>query len=48
MRDYHLDMLYCSSTGEEVPGDSLQNLSAAGKPILCRYDLPGIAADVDR
>jgi threonine synthase len=48
MRDHHLDLLYCSWTGDELPSDELLGLSPAGKPILCRYDLPGIAADVDR
>lgn len=48
MRDHHLDLLYCAGTGDELPIDQLHGLSPAGKPILCRYDLPGIAADIDR
>jgi threonine synthase len=36
----HLD---CASTGERYPADAVHNLSRAGKPLLVRYDLAGIA-----
>ncbi|MEE4382701.1 MAG: hypothetical protein V2J02_11945, partial [Pseudomonadales bacterium] len=39
--------LECSETGEAVPADTLQNLSPAGKPLLVRYDLTGVANAVD-
>ena len=44
----YLRALYCSQTGEDVPRDELVNLSPAGKPILCRYDLEAVARDLDR
>ena len=40
--------LECSATGARMPADSLQNLSPAGKPLLVRYDLDGMARQVDR
>jgi threonine synthase len=40
--------LECSATGEHVPADTVQGLSAAGKPLLVRYDLAGIAGALDR
>jgi threonine synthase len=40
--------LECSATGASYPADELHNLSDAGKPLLVRYDLPAIAAAVDR
>ncbi len=40
--------LECSMTGQHYPADRLHNLSDAGKPLLVRYDLPAIAAAVDR
>ncbi|TVR33965.1 MAG: threonine synthase [Nitriliruptor sp.] len=40
--------LECSMTGQHYPADQLHNLSDAGKPLLVRYDLPAIAAAVDR
>lgn len=39
--------LECSETGARVPADTLQNLSPAGKPLLVRYDLAGVANAVD-
>lgn len=48
MRPSHLQSLFCSSTGAELPVDRLHNLSPAGKPILCRYDLQAVARTVDR
>ncbi|MDO9411311.1 MAG: threonine synthase [Pseudolabrys sp.] len=35
--------LECSMTGEHYPADQIHNLSRAGKPLLVRYDLPGVA-----
>ncbi|WP_244433769.1 threonine synthase [Azospirillum sp. B506] len=40
--------LECSLTGEQYPADTIQNLSRAGKPLLVRYDLPGIARVLSR
>ncbi|MGD9768378.1 MAG: pyridoxal-phosphate dependent enzyme, partial [Pseudolabrys sp.] len=34
--------LECAYTGECVQADTLQNLSAAGKPLLVKYDLDGV------
>jgi threonine synthase len=34
--------LECSYTGETYPADQIHNLSRAGKPLLVRYDLPGV------
>jgi threonine synthase len=36
----HLD---CALTCERYPADQVHNLSRAGKPLLVRYDLPGVA-----
>ncbi len=35
--------LECSATGERYPADQLHGLSAAGKPLLVRYDLAALA-----
>jgi threonine synthase len=40
--------LECGMTGERLPADRLANLSAAGKPLLVRYDLDGIGKAVSR
>src|SRR5215467_6174381 len=40
--------LECSATGERLPARKLHNLSAAGKPLLVRYDLDRIRKDVPR
>ena len=34
--------LECGLTGERSPADRLQTVSAAGKPLLVRYDLQGV------
>ena len=34
--------LECSATGEHYPANQLQGLSAAGKPLLVRYDLAAL------
>ena len=40
--------LECSLTGERYEADQLHNLSAAGKPLLVRYDLAAIKAFLPR
>jgi threonine synthase len=40
--------LECSLTGERYAADRLQGLSAAGKPLLVRYDLDGVRATLTR
>ncbi len=40
--------LECSETGERYEADRLHNLSAAGKPLLIRYDLDGIKGALDK
>ena len=35
--------LECAYTGERHAADEVHNLSRAGKPLLVRYDLPGVA-----
>ena len=35
--------LECSETGEHYEAHTVQSLSRAGKPLLVRYDLPGVA-----
>jgi threonine synthase len=40
--------LECGMTGEQLPADTLCNLSAAGKPLLVRYDLGAVKQAVAR
>ncbi len=40
--------LECSATGTRYEPDRLYGLSEAGKPLLVRYDLDGIAAAIDK
>jgi threonine synthase len=40
--------LECSLTGERYEGDRLHNLSAAGKPLLVRYDLAALGKALSR
>ncbi|MBA4163185.1 MAG: threonine synthase [Erythrobacter sp.] len=40
--------LECSMTGERYPADRLHGLSAAGKPLLVRYDLSAAGRAVSR
>jgi threonine synthase len=40
--------LECSLTGERYEADRLHGLSAAGRPLLVRYDLAGIGKSVTR
>src|SRR5260370_41315721 len=38
----------CSLTGARQPGGRLAGLSAAGKPLLVRYDLARLAASIGK
>jgi len=40
--------LECSMTGERYEADRAHGLSRVGRPLLVRYDLPAIAAHLDR
>lgn len=40
--------LECGLTGEQLPADTIHGLSAAGRPLLVRYDLDAIQRTVDR
>lgn len=40
--------LECSATGERCEADRLHGLSAAGKPLLVRYDLEALSRSLDR
>ena len=40
--------LECAYTGERYAADRLHNLSAAGKPLLVRYDLEGVKAALSK
>ena len=40
--------LECSLTGRPYPAGEVHGLSAAGRPLLVRYDLDAIAANLDR
>ncbi|NQV06006.1 threonine synthase [bacterium] len=40
--------LECGATGERYEADVLHGLSAAGKPLLVKYDLDGIAGALDK
>ena len=40
--------LECSATGERLAADRPHGVSAAGKPLLVRYDLDAVARAVDR
>jgi threonine synthase len=40
--------LECAYTGERHNADEVHNLSRAGKPLLVRYDLPGVAKALSR
>jgi threonine synthase len=40
--------LECSLTGERYPADTLQTVSAAGRPLLVRYDLDGVRRALSR
>src|SRR5690606_13002951 len=40
--------LECSLTGERYEADRLHGLSAAGKPLLVRYDLDGVKATLTK
>ena len=40
--------LECSLTGEHYPADQVHGLSAAGRPLLVRYDLTGLSRAVGK
>jgi threonine synthase len=40
--------LECSLTGEHYPADTLHGLSAAGRPLLVRYDLEALASAISK
>jgi threonine synthase len=40
--------LECGLTGKRYPADEVHNLSEAGRPLLVRYDLEGIASAVSK
>lgn len=44
----HFTHLECSATGERYEKDRPHNLSAAGKPLLARYDLAKAKTGIDR
>src|SRR5882672_391881 len=44
----YVTYLECSATGERLPAGKLHNLSAAGKPLLVRYDLQRLRTDFPR
>lgn len=48
MSDSALSSLVCSVSGDTYPLGELHNLSRAGRPILCRYDLDRVRRSVDR
>ena len=48
MRYSYATHLECSATGERYEAGKLQGLSAAGKPLLARYDLAALAHEVSR
>ena len=44
----HVSHLECSATGDRYSAGELHNLSAAGKPLLVRYDLELVGRSVSR
>src|SRR5437867_13022597 len=44
----YVTRLECSATGERLPARTLHNLSAAGKPLLVRYDLERVRKEFAR
>jgi threonine synthase len=44
----YLQQLQCSLSDEFYPADRVQQLSPAGRPLLCRYDLARMRSEVDR
>jgi len=40
--------LECAATGERHAADAIHNLSRAGKPLLVRYDLDGVKAELSK
>lgn len=48
MADTFVSHLECSLAGARLPSGQVHGLSAAGKPLLVRYDLAGLRARADR
>ena len=48
MRASYVTHLECSFTGRRYPAGEAHGLSEAGRPLLVRYDLDALAADLDR
>ncbi|HTT43607.1 MAG TPA: hypothetical protein VMG33_11080, partial [Steroidobacteraceae bacterium] len=48
MRHSYATHLECSATGERHDITRLQGLSAAGKPLLARYDLAALRHELTR
>ena len=48
MSDGYVTHLECSLTGRRYPAGEVHGLSAEGRPLLVRYDLDAIAAQLDR
>jgi threonine synthase len=48
MHHNYVTHLECSETGKHYPKDQPHNLSAAGKPLLVRYDLAKAKGEIDR
>ena len=48
MSDCHVTHLECSLTGQPHAAGEVHGLSAAGRPLLVRYDLEALAAGLDR
>jgi threonine synthase len=46
--DSYVSHLECSETGERYVANEVHGLSAAGKPLLVRYDLTAISEGMDR
>jgi threonine synthase len=47
-RPTYVTHLECSLTGEQYPADQLHGLSRAGRPLLVRYDLDAVKANLPR
>ncbi len=47
-RPTFVTLLECGLVGDRYPADQVHGLSNAGKPLLVRYDLDGLAKSVDR
>ena len=48
MNDTYVTHLECSMTGKQYPAGQVHGLSEVGRPLLVRYDLDKLAADVSK